>query len=325
MSREQFMPVEDYIGQDNLAEYSFDFKITALSQLLIVVIDMSDPDNPEEIERVRGDDVTYLDATSTTFDAENGGGTIVLQDNLPTDYLLRICLADDEPTQDAEFRHLSSFTLKGFENALDRIAGAVQWLSWRMQRVMRLHDGYDSEVFDAQLPLTLVENSTIIISDTGEGFGLAMGPTTAMLESAIDAGDRAEAAATAAEASADAAELSAAAAVAAGFVTTGPFTVTEGFTTDLTGVLFSNALYNQVDFIARVKRGANVFSRFEFSIIFRDTDWELVNSDERRADAATEFGVSFTVDNTTGQVTAAVASDGEGDAEITLKQLAWTL
>lgn len=180
MSRSEFNTEERYIGTGALTDYSFDFKIESLAQLLIIELD----DTGVETQRVRGTDTTYL--STVDFDVENGGGTVTLAAALDTDYTLIIQLANDEPTQPYEFRDKFSFTLKSFENALDWLAGAIQRLAWRSGRSVKLNDAYDNDTapIDMELPVTVVAEAMLRMNDAGDG--VDFGPTQTYIETAYD-------------------------------------------------------------------------------------------------------------------------------------------
>lgn len=180
MSRPVYDPDVRYIGLGNLAAYSFDFKIEDLTQLLVIALD----DTGEEVERVRGDDVVYL--SSVDFNDIEGGGTVTLAANLPTDYTLILIQANDEPTQPFEFKEKFSFTLRGFEMALDFLGGAIQRLAWRANRTIGLNDAYDNDAvpFDGQLPMPHVATAMVRINDDGDG--VDYGPTQAYIEEAFE-------------------------------------------------------------------------------------------------------------------------------------------
>ena len=171
MSRATYAPKETYVGTGSLSAYTFDFKIEALSQLLIIEVN----DSGVETQRVRGTDTTYL--SSVTYDAVEGGGTVNLTANLTNNYSLVILLANDAPTQDYEFRNKTSFTLKRFESALDFLAGAIQRLTYRGKQAFRIHDLDDEDTFDSQLPAGIASelNKVLIINSTGSG--MEFGPS----------------------------------------------------------------------------------------------------------------------------------------------------
>lgn len=104
-----------------------------------------------------------------------------------------------------------------------------------------------------------------------------------------------------------------------GFTPTGPFSVTNNSSSALSGETTASATYTQVDYIARVVRGTTVFVRCEFSIIFRNSAWEVQLGMERGLNPS---GITWTVDATTGQVTAA-ADNGAGNATINLQKINW--
>jgi len=106
MSRPTYAPKETFVGAGNLAVYTFNFKIEALAQLLVIEVD----DNGVETQRVLGTDTSvYL--SGVVFDSVEGGGTVTLLANLPTDFTLILLQANDLPTQTFEFRNKTSFTL----------------------------------------------------------------------------------------------------------------------------------------------------------------------------------------------------------------------
>lgn len=167
MSRATYDVKEEYTGDGSVAAYTFDFKVEAKSQLLIIELD----DTGAETQRVDGDDTTYL--SGVVFDAVDGGGTVTLAANLTTNYELIILLANDDPTQPYKFRNKNSFTLKRMEAAFDFIAGAVQRLAYRGKQALRIHDADDSDAFDAQLPPGIDDSANygryFRVNNTGDG------------------------------------------------------------------------------------------------------------------------------------------------------------
>jgi hypothetical protein len=118
MSRDTYFPKHKYTGNNLLAEYTFDFKITDLNQLLVIAA------NPAgaEVYRVRGTD-TAIFLSHVDFNPIDGGGKIYLLATLPLNWKLQILLADDAPVQQFRFRDKTSFTLRKFEEAIDFVNG----------------------------------------------------------------------------------------------------------------------------------------------------------------------------------------------------------
>jgi len=344
--RSTFDVVERYTGNGAVSAYDFDFKIEALTQLMVIVLDASNV----EVQRVRGTDVVYL--SSVTFDDQEGGGTVNLQAVLPNNYKIIILLANDAPTQNYKFRDKFSFTLRDFENALDWVVGAVQRLSWLGTRSIRLNDGDPGTAFDPQLPYPLEADRVIMIDS--DGLSLVQGPTIAELsqaaadvitidaavQAAEDARDAALAAEVAAEAARDAALVaetnaetaetnaaaSAAAAALSAIATTGPFAVTENTNADLTGTDTDELVYDQVDYMGKVKRGTTVFASIAFSKFYRAGGWEIAIKPDVYNASAAETGVTFTIANAaTGLINAAVDNSGAGNASITLKEIRYAV
>lgn len=171
MSRTTYDPREEYIGTGLLTEYTFDFKITALEDLLIIKTNAAFT----EVFRVDGNDTTYLD--TVTFDATAGGGTVTLVDELESGYYLFILMADENPLQEYLFRAKGDFTMTRFEAALDVLSGQIQTLTYRMNRVPRLPETMlDSVGFDPEIATVVAADKIIAINTTGNGFELIDNP-----------------------------------------------------------------------------------------------------------------------------------------------------
>ncbi len=343
-----FDVVNNYTADGTLSAYSFDFKIFDPTQILVVVLD----NTGLEIERVRGDDTTFLNGV--TFDANNGGGVVNLLVNLTNLYQIYIYLAPNAPVQTSMFRDKLSFTLRSFEDALDYLTIAVQRATWLAQRSLRLNDVASGAGIDVELPAVLAANSMIMTGPTGLNF--INGPTpqqiqqslvsvaacaasaaaalvsennaatsaTAAAASATAAATSATAAAvsaTAAAASATAAAASAAAALVTGFTSTGPFAVTQNTNSDLAGEITDHTVLTMVEYRAKITRGTTVFALAKFAIFYRNGGWEIAIDQDLYAPAAVAHGVTFTVDATTAQINAAVDNSGAGNASISLKKI----
>lgn len=161
--RPDYAPRAEYVGLGNKSDYTFDFKITDLSQLLVVHTDVTN----EILHSVRGDDITFL--SSVVYDVLAGGGTVNLLANLPANENLFLILADDEPTQDDAYNNKSDFTLKRFENSLDRLAGQIQSLAYKAGRSLRISETHFDLELDTLLP-RLIAGDVIIVNDDGDGF-----------------------------------------------------------------------------------------------------------------------------------------------------------
>jgi len=164
MSISTYQPRADFIGTGVLDSYSFDFKITDKSQLLIVKAD----DAGALVWAVDGDDLTYL--SSVTFN-EDGGGQVVLIADLEADYTLAIILNANEPTQPQQFARRSSWTLKQFEDAFDYMAlqlQAVAYLAKRAPILGKLVNANDADAFNMEIEL--LADAVIAINSTGDGF-----------------------------------------------------------------------------------------------------------------------------------------------------------
>lgn len=208
MSRPYFAPKQTYVGTGSLAVYTFAFKIEVNTQLLVVVINTLNV----EVQRVRGNDVTYL--SSVVFDAVLGGGTVTLLANLPAGYKIALIQANDVPSQSYEFSNKTSFSLKRFENALDFIVGPIQRLVLRANQSLRIHDLDDESTFNTQLPPGIATKTDCILAVNLAGTQFTFGPTVTQVEGWKTSAEAAAAAALISEGnSASSAAASAASAV----------------------------------------------------------------------------------------------------------------
>lgn len=325
---------EQWLGNNALSSYSFDFTIQDLKHLLVIVQDLTGA----EYTRVRGDDITFL--AGVTFDSKLGGGTISLKNIFPNGWVLTALQANDAPTQPSEFKDKFSFTLERFELALDYMITSIQRVAYLAQRAVKIHDLDDSYNFNPMLPKGIASNprATLVINANGNGF--AYGPTadeilaaqgfaddasvSAANAAAHEVGaDNALAAAIVAEnaAAASAAAAATSAASISGMVHSGPFAaIAPNTNADLETI--NHVTYSEVDYIARVQRGTLVYARIEFSIFYRNGAWELVYGETRRADLSLISGVTFTV-GLGGAINAAVANDGGSNAIIDLNKIQW--
>lgn len=134
-----YRPWVTAVGNDDTNVYSFPFKITKLSEIVVVQIDVSvDPPTIDFVER--GD--VGLNVQSVDFDSVLGGGTITFTSNLPAGKRIYIKIANDEPTQPSRFRDQQDFKLKSIEDALDFIVNQATRLSDKAERSMRFADPF---------------------------------------------------------------------------------------------------------------------------------------------------------------------------------------
>lgn len=174
MSIAEFKPRAEYIGADNLNEYSFDFKITNVDQIITRIT------GPlfDLICEVRGIDFVFVQGI--TYDAVLGKGVVSLTANLATNYNLTILLAPDAPIQTTEFRNKSDFTLRRLEQALDVQMSAIQRLSYSVQRALKLSDNIKLDsTFSPVVPVnttdTLIQDNrsrVLQVNATNDGFEL---------------------------------------------------------------------------------------------------------------------------------------------------------
>lgn len=282
--RSFYQPRQDYQGDGTVIAYTFDFKIETLQQLLVLMLDP----NGVVLQSVRGDDTTFLQGV--VYDSVNGGGTVTLLAALPNTNMLILLEANDAPTQPNQFAQKFSFTLKGFEMALDYICGAVQRLAYICSGAVRLHDAVDPTTFDARLPANILTapNQVIAIDPTSRFFVLVPNANNAVAQSVTVL--------TAGQAAAP-----------------------------INGGILDSAVYSSGVYTYEIVRGTTIFSTGKFSLHFRSGAWELVIWSDNRADATNANGVTLSLTGSTiAQVNAAVAADGNGNGTIKLQNFSFT-
>lgn len=201
----------EYVGNNTLSQYTFDFKIQKLSEILITVI--SNLGVP--VFTVRGDDTTYI--TSVVFNPFASGGVVNLPANLATGYRLIILYANDVPTQITEIRSKGDFNIRRIEDSLDSIVRAVQRVAYLASKGLRIPDGLsDSQIFNTNLPvlstdIAVSDNRSHVIAIGQDNASLMLGPSLDDLatQEANAIAAAAAAAASAAEAAAILAEMEA--------------------------------------------------------------------------------------------------------------------
>lgn len=158
----------EYVGDGTLAQYSFDFRITDLSQLLVIQSDRYF----NETFRVRGTDIINL--VSVAFDPIVGGGVVTLTSILPNLSNLALICAVDAPVQASEFKNKADFTLRRIEAALDAVESGVQRAAYLAQRSVKLPEEYleaSATAFNTEMPIP-VSGMVIAVNDTATGFTL---------------------------------------------------------------------------------------------------------------------------------------------------------
>lgn len=311
MARNLFDVQEIFLGDGTLDIYSFDFKITKLTQLMVLILD----DSGVEVEdsRVRGDDTTVI-LESVEFDGVNGGGEITLLDELPNGYSIVLLLADDEPVQESIFRDMASFTNIKFEMALDVLAGALQRVAFLAQRSPRLHDSINKNAAPFDMQFIPEAGRALIINDSNDG--MTMGPDASEIADAAANAAIASAAATAAVAAA-ASQLSAQKSFAI-LNNQAATAIIDALTT------LDSSLHRMVDFWYTILDNANVVIATGHVQFLYTGIWDKYELDE--IPGVSSHGLTFTLDAlpTTGQHLT-VANTATGNKKLILRRTSFAL
>lgn len=127
-------PLASYTGNNTTDTFTFTFKVRDAADVIIAEWDVV---TGSVLWTERGDDLVNVD--TFTFDANNGGGTVVLAaGNLAVDRKLIILLQPENPVQTFKFREQGDFNLRQFENGLDAALIYIQALREELSRSFRL-------------------------------------------------------------------------------------------------------------------------------------------------------------------------------------------
>lgn len=285
MSRPIFDMGEMYEGAGNQADYTFDFKITDLKQIVINKYD----DDGELVFSERGDSFDTDNIESIDFDAIDGGGTVTLAEDLESDYWLQILLAYDEPNQTYEFRDKSSFTLRSLENALDNLSGGIQRAIYLALRSIRLNDFDSIDDFDPMLPVKLNESTGFLIGLNADRSGLA-------IYSAED--------------------------VANGITGGDSQAITNSMpATDVEGASVDSADYSSALFTFEIIRSTTIFLIQTIMLAYRNGAWEL--KEGPMIGEGANHGLTWSVTEAGGIAQIQVASDASGTGTLKFKRMAF--
>ncbi len=346
-----------YSGNGVTATFAipFDFiKADGSTVVKVYVVDYDDDDLPELTLQPEGALQAYtLSPAYDPGDPSAGPNNVVFTaGHIPTaDQDVLIIRA--VPLTQAVSIGTGPLLYSNVEKGLDQLLREIQQVAEIADRAIKLPMNLDSSDFDPTMPIAPgAAIADHVLQFSPDGLSLILGPTNEEIQTVLDSIDDAIQAAADAAASASAAADSAsdasgsataaqASAVAAadsaadaaqsaidaqalGFVNAGPFNVTQNTNSDLSGLAYASGTYDQVDFMAQIVRGTDVFSRQEFSTFFRNGGWKIALGENRRDDASSVHGVTFTVDGTTGQINAAV-DNGAGNATIDIKYMSWAV
>jgi hypothetical protein len=202
---------KEYAGNGATLAFAFPYYFLADADLVVILRNNT---TGAEVLKVLTTDYTVTGAGT------EAGGTVTMIVAPASGYTL-IIYRDPAITQGTDFRENDSLPAESTEEAFDRAAMISQRLSERVDRSVRLSDGFSPD-FDLTLPADLDDaaGKLPLINATSDGFADAAdwpdidGTTAAMAASAAAAAASASAAATSATASATSAAASATSATA---------------------------------------------------------------------------------------------------------------
>lgn len=183
---------KEYAGNGVTLAFAFPYYFLAEADLVVILRnDTTGVETPQVIT------TNY----TITGEGEEAGGTVTML-AAPAAGNTLVIYRDPEITQGTDFRENDSFPAEEAEKAWDRAAMISQRQAERIDRSVRVSEGFVLSDFDLTLPPDLKTDSAgkvIIINDTEDGF--VMGPTADTIEAASDDAAAAAASAAAADAS----------------------------------------------------------------------------------------------------------------------------
>lgn len=182
----------NYIGANNLATYSYSFKINASTDLLLTKRDLS------------GVETTLLltnDYTVTGVGHSSGGTITLTAGNLPTGYTLSIRRVV-ALTQITDIRNQGPYFAEIHEDEFDDLVMIDQQQQDEIDRSFKLSESVSPSTFSPTLPSNLVGQASLTMITNPSGTGFVAGPSAAQISAAATNAASAAASAAAAAASA---------------------------------------------------------------------------------------------------------------------------
>lgn len=185
-----------YAGNGSTTAFSFPYKFFANADIVVVL-----RVNSTGVETTK----TITTHYTVTGVGESAGGTVTMVTAPAVGETLTL-YADPAIAQGLDLTENDSLPAESVEAQLDKLVIMLQRLKDRVDRTVRLTDGYSAS-FDPKLPALLTADSTIVVNDAGTAFEL--GPTVAVIEAAATQATNAAASASSAATSASNASTSA--------------------------------------------------------------------------------------------------------------------
>lgn len=314
---------EEYAGNGVTVDFSFPHYFLEDEDLVV-------------IERVNATGVETLKTLTTHYtvvgERVQAGGTVTMLVAPATGTTL-VIYRDPEAVQDVDYENNQVQSAATQERALDKQMMIAQRLQNRLDRSVRLSEGFSSS-FDPALPALLEPGQTIIVNEDGDGF--EAGPTAEDIAdaeaSALAAADSADAAAdSATDASnfADAAEAAEAAAESSAEDAANAVITVQGYlgggaipetsfllpnttgVSDVDGLVFDKNLYKGAMIRANVRRKTDSEERIAIGylkVYYLDSTstWELLDELGGNIDDGVTFSITaagqvkYTTDNQAG-------------------------
>lgn len=273
-----------YQGDGSTTTFAFAHPFASASDLAVWVEDSTDPTNIVISKKIMGTDYS-VSGTQTNGIFLSGANVIFVSARTTTQALTII--RDPSPVQNLTLMENGYIPSLSLMNQLDYITEVLQRHKDQLSRAILLPDGF-TETFNATLPSNLsgAAGSAIFINATADGLAVS--------------------------ASGGGANISA-------FVSTGPFSVTNGQSaTSLSNETIDSAIYSGSSYWFEIIRGS-IYAKGWFDLQFISGNWRVVLGES----IGDNHGVTWSVTGTTVAQLQAALTSGPGNGTIKLKKLLW--
>lgn len=152
----------NYVGNGNVDEYDFTFKIFSATDLRVTVRNENDA---EELL------VLDTDYTVSGVNDENGGTITLVDGNLDSGHVLTIRRVRDL-TQETDIRNQGEFFPETHEDTFDHLVMVDQQQQDEIDRCMKVPETVSSDDFDPELPSNIgtLAGQVLMVNQAGDGW-----------------------------------------------------------------------------------------------------------------------------------------------------------